>query len=170
MLLNTDSSEAWVSSDGLFVGDHFPVIGVISADKVPPNRSKRLAVRLPATIKAGDKGARKRLTASLEKALKGNLSGWSVSQITDWTVKEAIRIQASRNTKNNPDGWSPVSRLLHIRLRIIGALFKRMVDKAGLGACYHLYTDLKRDMRRIVLNDDEKDWLGQNGIPEGLPD
>jgi hypothetical protein len=41
VISNTDSSEAWVSSDGLFVGDHFPVIGVISADKVPPKRSKR---------------------------------------------------------------------------------------------------------------------------------
>ena len=60
--------------------------------------------------------------------------------------------------------------MLHIRLRILGALFKRMVDKAGLGACYHLYSDLKRDLRRLVLNDDEKDWLGQNGVPEDLPD
>ena len=25
-------------------------------------------------------------------------------------------------------------------------------------------------MRRIVLNDDEKDWLGKNGVPESLPD
>ena len=136
------------------MGDHFPVIGAISADRVPPKRGKRITAKLPATIKAGDKGARKKLTASLEKALKGDLSGWSVSQITDWTVKEAMRIQAPRNTKNNPDGWSPVSRLLHIRLRVLGALFKRKVDQAGLGACYHLYSDSKRDLRRIVLNDE----------------
>ena len=83
VLSNTEDSEAWVSSDGLFVGDHFPVIGVLCADRVPPRRGRRITVKLPATIKAGDKGARKKLTASLEKALKGNLSGWSVSQITD---------------------------------------------------------------------------------------
>ena len=76
-----------------------------------------------------------------------------MSQITDWTVKEAMIIQASRKTKNNPDGWSPVSRLL----RVLGALFKRKVDQAGLGACYHLYSDSKRDLRRIFLNDEEKD-------------
>jgi hypothetical protein len=66
VLSYTDGSEAWVSSDGLFVGDHFPVIGAICADKVPPKRSERITVKLPVTIKAGDKGARKKLTASLE--------------------------------------------------------------------------------------------------------
>jgi hypothetical protein len=80
-----------------------------------------------------------------------------------------MRIQESRNAKNNPDGWSPVSRLLHIRLRVLGALFKRKVDQASLGACY-LYSDSKRDLRRMVLNDEEKDWLGQNVVPESLPD
>jgi hypothetical protein len=104
VLSNTDGSEAWVSSDGLFVGDHFPVIGAIRADGVPPRRSERITVKLPATIKAGDKGARKKLTASLVKAIRRDLTGWSVSQITDWTVKEAMRIQESRNAKNNPDG------------------------------------------------------------------
>ena len=44
VLSNTEDSEAWVSSDGLFVGDHFPVIGVISADKTPTKRSKRISV------------------------------------------------------------------------------------------------------------------------------
>ena len=29
VLSNTEGSEAWVSSDGLFVGDHFPVIGIL---------------------------------------------------------------------------------------------------------------------------------------------
>ena len=45
VLSNTVDSEAWVSSDGLFVGDHFPVIGAISADRSPPKRSKRISVK-----------------------------------------------------------------------------------------------------------------------------
>ena len=61
ILSNTEDGEAWVSSDGLFVGDHFPIIGVLCADRVPPQRSRRVAVKLSATIKAGDKGAQKKL-------------------------------------------------------------------------------------------------------------
>ena len=60
---------------------------------MPSKRSKRVTAKLPSTIKAGDKGAWKKLTASLKKALRWDLSGWSVSQISDWTVKEEMRIQ-----------------------------------------------------------------------------
>ena len=41
VLSNTKGGEAWVSSDGLFVGDHFPIIGVLCADRAPPRRGKK---------------------------------------------------------------------------------------------------------------------------------
>ena len=74
----------------------------------------------------------------MEKIMLGEMKSWSVQDITDWTVKEANRIAENRKTEYNPDGWSPVSRLLHVRLRAVGALFKRMTDKADLGKCHRL--------------------------------
>ena len=47
----------------------------------------------------------------MKKKLTGTLDSWTVGDITEWTVKEASRIARKRNSKHNPDGWSPVSRL-----------------------------------------------------------
>ena len=84
------------------------------------------------------------------------------------TVKESLRIAKSRNSKNNPDGWSPVTRLLHLRLRVMGALYKRMADGSGIEPCYKMYFDARRDVRRITLNKDEEEWLETNGIDRFL--
>jgi len=45
-----------------------------------------------------------------------------------------------------------------------------MSDNSGLGACYRLYKDMRRDMAKIVLNDDEREWLESNGVMPDLPD
>ena len=85
-------------------------------------------------------------------------------------MKEAARIANKRNSRHNPDGWSPVSRLLHRRLRVIGALHKRMADGLGIDICYRMYDEAKRDMRKLTLNKDEKDWLEEHGVNCFLPD
>ena len=93
-----------------------------------------------------------------------------MEEITDWTVKQARAIAASRNSRNNPNGWSPLSRLLHLRLRALGALYKRSMDGAGIGPCYRLYMDARRDMKKATLNEDKMNWLESNGIERTLPE
>ena len=82
---------------------------------------------------------------------------------------QARKIAASRHNKHNPNGWSPLSRLLHLRLRALGALYKRHTDGASLDSCYRLYKDSRRDSARIILSDDEMDWLESNEIEKDLP-
>ena len=145
------------------------MVGRVSMGKEPP-KAKKIDAKLPKSLRAGDKGGLRRLTKAMEKNMLGEMKSWSVQDITDWTVKEANRIAESRKTEYNPDGWSPVSRLLHVRLRAIGAVFKRMTDKADLGKCHRLYKDARRDIRKMALNGDEELWLEANEIPRELPD
>ena len=56
-----------------------------------------------------------------------------------------------------------------MRLRALGALYKRHIDGASLDPCYRLYKDARRDSARLVLSDDELDWLDNNGIVRELP-
>ena len=109
------------------------------------------------------------MNQALEKKFHGDPRSYSVEEITEWTVAEARKIAASRHSKHNPSGWSPLSRLLHLRLRALGALFKRHSDGASLQPCYRLYKDARRDSARIDLSDDELDWLDNNGIERDLP-
>ena len=136
----------------------------------PTVKQKKIVAKLPPTLKAGDKGGLRKLAKLMEKHMLGGMKDWSVQDITDWTVKEAGRIATSRKTEYNPDGWSSVSRILHVRLRAIGALFKRMADRADLGRCYRLNKDARRDIGKIVLIEDKEMWLEANGIPRGLPE
>jgi hypothetical protein len=169
VLSNREGAEAGVVEDGLFLDDHFPVVGSILADGLQAAEGKKIQIKIPPTIRASDKGALKKLAESLTRRFSGDLSACSIKTITNWTVAEAQRIAKARNTKNNPDGWSPSSRVLHIRLRALGALFKRMADASGLGACYKLYNDARRDINKIELNDDEKEWFEGHGVEILLP-
>ena len=45
-----------------------------------------------------------------------------------------------------------------------------MADNSGLGACYRLYKDARRDIHKVTLNPDEETWLSDNGVERDLPD
>ena len=124
---------------------------------------------MPPCLRAHDKGGLRRLNEALEKKFHGDPGAYTVEEITEWTVTQARKIAASRHNKHNPSGWSPLSRLLHLRLRALGALYKRHSDGASLHPCYRLYKDARRDSARIDLSDDELDWLDNNGIKRDLP-
>jgi hypothetical protein len=121
-------------------------------------------------IIAGDSGARKRLEKAMEGHLKGDLNGWSHEQLVTWTANKAKEIAKGRNKKTNPNGWSPLTRLMRLKVNILGALLKRLEANRGLGVCYPLYKEVKSDMSKVELTDEEEAWLGENGIGRDLPD
>ena len=59
---------------------------------------------------------------------------------------------------------------MRLKVNILGALLKRLEANRGLGVCYPLYKEVKRDMSKVELTDEEEAWLGENGIGRGLPD
>ena len=158
VLSNRGSVESYVTSDGLYIGDHFPVIAVIKTD-CPSVVRNRLEVKAPLRLKSSDKGGLRRLNRALERKFSGDISTYTIAAITDWTVREERRIAASRSSKFNSNGWSPTSRLLQVKLRLLGALLKRLLDGAGTAGCHSMYADARKDMAAIKLSDEEEEWL-----------
>ncbi len=66
VLSNRGSVESYVTSDGLYMGDHFPVVAVIKTDS-PSVVRNRLEVNAPPRLKSADKGGLWRLNRALEK-------------------------------------------------------------------------------------------------------
>ena len=169
-IISNSKATANVEEDGSFVGDHYPMIGGIKLESMGDPIPVKIEAKIPKTIQPGDAGGLRRLNEAIMKKFPGDLTGHSVEEITEWTVKQARAIAASRNSKNHPNGWSPLSRILHLRLRALGALYKRSMDGAGIGPCYRLYMDARRDIMKVTLNEDEMNWLDSNGVERMLPE
>ncbi len=167
ILSNKEGVTSSITPDGLYMGDHFPLIAAIEAG-VLPTVAKRITVKATPRIKSSDKGGLRRLNRALAKRF-ADISTFSLVAITDWTVREERRIAESRRYKFNPDGWSPISRLLQLRLRVLGALLKRLLDGAGTAGCHSFYDQARRDIAAVKLSEDEEEWLVANDVPRYLP-
>ena len=95
---------------------------------------------------------------------------WTHDQLVIWTANKAKEIAKSRNRKDNPDGWSPLTRLMRLKLKVLGMAFRRIEDGKGFGDCYKAYKEAKRNMREVTLTEEENVWLEENGVDGHLPD
>ena len=73
VLSNRNGSTARVSADGLFSGDHFPIIGTIYLQAGNAVRPPKIEIKLPPSLRAGDNGGLKRLEEAMKKKLTGTL-------------------------------------------------------------------------------------------------
>jgi exonuclease III len=162
--------EARATENGRFLRDHIPLIASVEIRGVAQKKGKRLAQIVVPMIRAGDSGARRRLEKEMEKNLSGDLVDWSHEQIVMWTANKAKEIAKNRNRKDNPDGWSPLTRLMRLRVKILGALFRRLDNRRSLEVCYPLYKETKKDMLDVELSQEEEEWLNENGVERTLPD
>ena len=103
------------------------------------------------TIRPGDAGAKRRIKKEMETHLCGKLEDWSLNQITNWTANRAKEIAKKRNKKDNPDGWSPLTRLMRLKVKILGAVFKRMERKLDIQVCYRLYKEVKVKKKKPLV-------------------
>ena len=169
VLANCGGVSSCVSSDGLYIGDHFPVVASLETGSPLITHKSRIVVTPPSKLKSSDKGGLRRMARALERKFQGDLSTYSIVAITEWTVMEEKRIAETRRTRFNPNGWSPTSRLLQLRLRILGALLKRMLDGADISDCGSMFKEARKDISKLRLSDDEEEWLLNNDIPRELP-
>ena len=161
---------AHISQSGRFLKDHMPIVAEIHIQGVLEKVGKRVKqVNIP-TIRPGDEGAKRRLLKEFEKVIAKGLDGWTHKQIVVWTANKAKEIAKSRNRKDNPNGWSPLTRLMRLKVRVLGMLLRRMELNRGVGDCYKMYKETKRNMREVVLSEEESLWLDLNGVDGSLPD
>jgi hypothetical protein len=122
------------------------------------------------TIRPGDAGAKRRLLKAMEKIVAEGLDNWTHDQLVVWTANKAKEIAKSRNRKDNPDGWSPLTRIMRLKVKMLGMVYRRIVGGKGFGDCYKLFKETKRNMREVTITDEEQVWLDDNGVTGSLPD
>ena len=89
------------------------------------------------------------LLKEMEKIIDGGLEGWTHDQLVVWTANKSKEIAKSRNKKDNPDGWSPLTRLMRLGLKVLGMAYRRIKTVKGFGDCYKIYKETRRNIREI---------------------
>ena len=81
-----------------------------------------------------------------------------------WTANASRQIALSRNRKDNPNGWSPLIRLMRLKVKVLGAILKRLEKNKDITVCLSLYKEVKHDMKETALTEEEAGWLEENNI------
>ena len=87
----------------------------------------------PLNVKPGDAGAKRRLLKEMDKMVGEGIESWTHDQIVVWTANRAKEIAKTRNRKDNPDGWSPLTRIMRLKVKILGMLYRKLEDNKGVG-------------------------------------
>jgi hypothetical protein len=157
------NAESVVTEDGSFVRDHIPLVVAVEIMGEIKKEGKRRKETYPPMIRAGDEGAKKKLEKAMKKHLSGDLNDWSMDEIINWTVNKSKEIARGRNRKDNPNGWSPLTRVMRLRAKLVGSVHKRLEKGRDIGVCYKLFKEVKNDTIRMELSEEEKEWLHQHG-------
>ena len=154
-----------LATSGLFTTDHVPVIvntAITTASKI----TKITLMKHNVTLDNSDKGAVRRFisrTKKLADKMGDGLSSLSLPELTKASVDIVRDIHNRRHTKRNPEIWSPISRLLSLRLSALGSTVK-LGTKGDCRPLQQIITKLRRDEKGIILNEDEIEWLESNDI------
>ena len=111
------------------MSDHIPIIAEIEITGPEDRQGTRIGQKTIPTIRSGDAGAKKRLEKMMKKELTGDLGDWTLEEIVGWTANASKEIALSRNRKDNPNGWSPLIRLMRLKVKALGAILKRLEMK-----------------------------------------
>ena len=109
-----------MSQNGRFLIDHIPIVAEICVTSSKKKEGRMFGnVTIP-NIRPGDVGAKRRLLKEMDKIIADGLETWTHDQLVIWTANKAKEIAKSRNRKDNPDGWSPLTRLIRLKLKFLG--------------------------------------------------
>jgi hypothetical protein len=112
-------STAYVSQNGRFLNDHIPIIAEITITGKSKKEGRMIGNVSTPNIRPGDEGAKRRLLKEMDKIVATGLGDWTHDQLVIWTAIKAKEIAKSRNRKDNPDGWSPPTRLMRLKVKIL---------------------------------------------------
>ena len=162
--------KSWVSQNERFLSDHIPIVAEVCVTGSKKKEDRIIGNKTIPSIRPGDAGAKRRLLKEMDKIIADGLDTWTHDQLVVWTANKAKEIARSRNRKNNPDGWSPLTRLMRLKVRILGMAYRRMEGGKGYGDCYKAYKETKRNMREVLITDEEQVRLDDSGVSGSLPD
>ena len=120
-------------------------------------------IRIP-TLRPADKGATKKFQKAWERLHDDKIKNMSLEEIVKKNMEIVRKITENRNTKINPNGWSPISRLMSLRISVHGTA-RRMKDKLTYEKIMkERVEELMRSEECITLNEDEVAWMRDNGL------
>ena len=143
---------ARVSMNGSFLRDHIPIIAEVEVHGSRTEGGRRIESGPSLSIRAGDAGAIRKLNKEFERLIEEGLEDWDHNQLVIWTANKAKEIAKKRNRKDNPDGWSPLTRLMRLKVKMLGMVLRRLEWNKGMGDCYKTFKETKRNMRLVDLS------------------
>jgi len=152
------------------LSDHIPIVAEVCVTGFKKKEGKMIGNTTIPNIRPGDAGAKRRLLKEMNKIVAEGLDNWTHDQLVVWTANKAKEIARSRNRKDNPDGWSPLTRLMKLKLKVLGMAYRRIEGRKGFGDCYKAYKETRRNMREVIITDEEQLWLDENGVIGSLPE
>ena len=127
LMTNGQRGGAKVSGTGLDLNDHSVKVGWMEAPR-GTRRIKEMKGTKLATLRPADKGATKKFMKAWERIHDDKISNMNMEEIIEENRRIIEKISANRNTKRNPNGWSPISRLVSLRISVHGTA-RRMQGK-----------------------------------------
>jgi hypothetical protein len=128
-------------------------------------KTKITKLRRNPTLKVSDKGACRRYISRInkqaDKLFGDSLPLPSLQTLTDTSVEIVNNIHKRRNSALSPSLWSPIASLLSLRCSALGSSIRLGFDSHST-PLKRLITNLSRDERKIILNDEEVEWLSNN--------
>ena len=162
-----DHPQCSLAPDGYFALDHIPVI--LNTKTSAAKRFTRITkLKRNPTLNSSDKGACRKFVSRTEKlanSLKqsSTLDSISLLELTEKSVKIVHDIQNTRNSLLSPSNFSPIARLLSLRLSALGSTV-RLGSKGDLESLRLIVNRLKRDEAAVRLNEDEQTWCDDNDL------
>jgi hypothetical protein len=139
------------------------LLGWIEVD-TPVERIKEMKKGTLPTIRPSDKGATRKYEKAINRIPSGEIDKMTLEQITEKTMSIVTDIAKKRNGKSNPNGWSPLSRTLALRISLHGTAVKTKNSVDRIKIMKGRVEETRKRERRMDLSEDERGWLKDNGL------
>ena len=87
-----------------------------------------------------------------------------MKEIMEETMKKVKVICENRNNKTNRDGWSPVTRIISMRISVHGTSVKLGERPDHDRVMKGRVEELRRREKRMVISEEEIGWMRDHGI------
>ena len=151
------------SDGGMDMNDHAIVIGWVEV-KTDKRLVKEMRTPNVPTIRPTDRGAAKKLDKIFVKTTDKELGNMSMDKIIKKTMKQVKIICDNRNNKTNRDGWSPVTRILSMRISVHGTAVKIRGRPDYNRIMKERVEELRRREKKTTLSEEEINWMRDQGI------
>ena len=108
---------------GQDAGDHSLLVSSITL-KTPIKRTKEMKKPVLHTLKATDKGAIRKYEKRIRRISAQTIEKMNMEELTTTSKKIVDEIMVGRNGRNSPNGWSPLSNLISLRISVHGTAVK----------------------------------------------